>query len=91
MTHERSEWHDDVEVEWPARRDAGPATPTPLSEIMAEFRAEHEAVLRCVEAGHRGRGESVKFNGGSPWVICSHCGTKLRDATREDLGGTETG
>lgn len=90
MTHDQFDWNGDVEVEWAGRRDVGPAMPTPLSELLAEFRAERAEVLRCVEDGHHGRGEFVKFNGGSPWVICDWCGVKLRDAIEEDLSGTKT-
>jgi hypothetical protein len=60
--------------------------PVRLREALEEFRAERVEVRECGANRHAGRTASVKFNGGDPWVICSYCGTKLRNATDEDLG-----
>lgn len=48
-----------------------------LWEIFADEDARYE---NCTHPK-----ESVKFNGGNPWVVCYDCGAKLRDATDEDL------
>jgi hypothetical protein len=75
--------HDDKfkwfekEVHWETGQ---PADPVRLREALKEFREEMLALRDCNHPG-----ESVKFNGGNPWVICSECGLKLRDATDDDL------
>jgi hypothetical protein len=53
-----------------------PADVETLRALLDEMRAEWDAEY----ANCQHTGETLKFNGGNPWYICSDCGIKIRDA-----------